>query len=97
MSYACRHQFTGAMEQLNRNIIRLGEKMESLRNRDVDKNSTIPQWQQKWSAKKSLLDQHFESIEEKLANLKSSKQEIHRLSIFNVPPDSDGMTSMGPF
>ncbi len=97
MSYACRHQIAGVQEQLNRNIIRLGDQMDSLRNRDVDQNSAFQQWQKKWSEEKSLLEKHFENIEEKISNLKSSRKDNHKLSIFDVPPDSDGMTTMGPF
>ena len=97
MSYACRHQIAGAQEQLNRNIIHLGEKMDLLRNREVEKSSTFYQWKKRWSEEKSMMEKHFETIEEKLSNLKSTKKVTHKLSIYDVPPDSDGMRTMGSY
>jgi hypothetical protein len=97
MSYACRHQIAGAQEQLNRNIIHLGEKMDLLRNRNVEKSSTFHQWKKRWSEEKSMMEKHFESIEEKLSNLKSTRKVTPKLSIYDVPPDSDGMRTMRSF
>ena len=71
--------------------------MESLRNQGRGRKPELRQWRQTWTEENSLLEMQFAKLEETLASLSGSQKQAHHLSIFEDTPDTDGMTTMGPF
>lgn len=97
MTSACPCPTTGVRETLTEKIIHLGEKMELIRNQGGENKPELRKWRQAWSEENSLLKMQFAKLEEKLASLSGTQKQSHHLSIFEDTPDTDGMTTMGPF